>query len=127
MWFDTKMDQFHKEVLECAIDKAGFKPLRIDKYDHVNKIDDEIIVQIKNSRFILADFSGHRGDVYFEVGYAIGQGIPVVWLCNEKDLEDLHFDIRQYNCIVWKNEELEDKIKLKALISKIAFRIKSAC
>jgi hypothetical protein len=44
---------------------------------------------------------GHRGGVYFEAGFAMGLGLPVFWTCRQDDLDKLHFDIRQYNCIDW--------------------------
>ncbi|MFC1886373.1 hypothetical protein ACFLZM_04890, partial [Thermodesulfobacteriota bacterium] len=65
------------------------------------KIDDEIIAQIRRSRFIVADFTGHRGGVYYEAGFAKGLGLEVIWTCNKNDIDKLHFDIRQYNCIDW--------------------------
>jgi hypothetical protein len=44
---------------------------------------------------------GHRGGVYFEAGYAMGRGLPVIWTCKRDDIDTLHFDVRQYNCIDW--------------------------
>jgi hypothetical protein len=29
----------------------------------------------------------------------------VIWTCKEDQLKDLHFDIRQYNCIDWSEED----------------------
>ncbi len=37
-------------------------------------------------RFMIADFTGHRGGVYFEAGFAHGLGIPVIWTCREDQL-----------------------------------------
>jgi hypothetical protein len=31
----------------------------------------------------------------------MGLGLPVFWTCRQDDLDKLHFDIRQYNCIDW--------------------------
>jgi len=69
--------------------------------EHINKIDDEIISQIRRSKFLVADFTGHRGGVYFEAGFAMGLGISVFWTCRQDDIKNLHFDIRQYNSIDW--------------------------
>ncbi len=73
----------------------------ISGVEHINKIDDEIVSQIRKSKFLVADFTGHRGGVYFEAGFAMGLGLPVFWTCLKDDLANLHFDIRQYNCIDW--------------------------
>lgn len=105
MWFANEMDSVWENAIRPAFNDTGFTPLRIDGKEHNNKIDDEIIAEIQRSRFLVADFTDHRGGVYFEAGYALGRGIPVIWTCREDYMKDLHFDIRQYNTIVWKNEE----------------------
>lgn len=64
----------------------------------------KIITEIKNSRFLVADVTQQRPGVYFEAGYALGLGIPVFWCVREDDLKNVHFDTRQYNHIVWKDE-----------------------
>jgi len=103
MWFDDPIKPLYDEIIAPAIADAGYKPHRVDLREHNEKIDDEIISQIRKSKFVVADFTGHRGGVYFEAGFAKGLGLEVFWLCREDDLENLHFDIRQYNCIVWSD------------------------
>lgn len=119
MWFSSDLDIALSEGFEPGIRSAGYDPLRVDGVEHNNKIDDEIIAQIKVSRFVIADFTGHRGGVYFEAGYAFGLGIPVIWTCKKDQIGDLHFDIRQFNCIDWDTPtELADRLekRIKAVI-----------
>ena len=113
MWFDKKLDPFLHEIEKAILD-AGYKPLRIDKKEHNNNIDDEIIASIRQSKFVVADFTGHRGGVYFEAGYAKGLGLEVVWLCNETDFDNLHFDTEHYSFIKWSEK---DYAKLKKDLS----------
>ena len=101
MWFDKSMDTARAEGFEPAIRAAGYTPVIVSGVEHINKIDDEIISQIRKSKFLVADFTGHRGGVYFEAGFAMGLGLPVFWTCRRDDLAKLHFDVRQYNCIDW--------------------------
>lgn len=113
MWFDDSIRALYDEAIAPAISDAGYDPHRVDLREHNDKIDDEIISQIRKSKFVVADFTGHRGGVYFEAGFAKGLGLEVFWLCRDDDLKDLHFDIRQYNCIVWndsKKEELRKRL-----------------
>jgi len=119
MWFDDKMISLYSDAIAPAIADAGYNPHRVDLREHNDKIDDEIISQIRRSRFVVADFTGHRGGVYFEAGFAKGLGLEVFWLCNEKDLKDLHFDIRQYNCITWTDDNKKD------LRQRLTLRIES--
>ena len=106
MWFNEEVAPLWTSVIEPATRLAGYEPLRIDGKQHNGKIDDEIMASIRGSRFVVADFTGNRGGVYYEAGFAHGLGLPVIFMCREGD--ELHFDIRQYNCIFWKPDELED-------------------
>ena len=119
MWFDETVREAYNDGIKAAIHDAGFSPLRIDEKEHANKIDDEIIAEIRRSRFLVADFTGHRGGVYFEAGYALGIGLPIIWTCRKDHIAQLHFDIRQYNCIDWETiEELRSRLmqRIRALI-----------
>ena len=119
MWFDDSMKDIYYNTITPAIEDAGYRPHRVDQREHAEKIDDEIIAQIRRSRFIIADFTGHRGGVYYEAGFAQGLGLEVIWTCNIAHENKLHFDIRQYNCIIWNNDDLEDFRK------RLTFRIES--
>jgi hypothetical protein len=101
MWFDRSVADAFDQGFALGIAAAGYSAFRVDKKEHSNKIDDEIVAEIRRSRFVVADFTGHRGGVYFEAGFALGLGIPVIWTCRVDYLRDLHFDIRQYNCLEW--------------------------
>ena len=57
MWFGTEMDEPFVRGFQPAIEDAGYSAMRIDRKEHVNKIDDEIIAEIRRSRFLVADFS----------------------------------------------------------------------
>lgn len=62
-----------------------------------------IVAEIRKSSFLIADFTGDRGGVYFEAGFAKGLGIPVIFSCKKGEWTDkLHFDTRQYNHIIWE-------------------------
>jgi len=105
MWFDPSMDLAWRHGFFAGIQNARYTPLRVDGVEHVGKIDDEIIAQIRRSRFVVADFTGQRGGVYFEAGYALGLGTPVIWTCRKDELSKLHFDTRQFNTIDWTAPE----------------------
>lgn len=111
-----------KNGIEPAIRESGYRAVRIDKKEHVNKIDDEIIAEIRRSKFLVADFTCEkekiRGGVYFEAGYAMASPIPVIWTCSNSSINDLHFDTRQYNHIVWDTPQTLRRL-LKARIGAV--------
>lgn len=111
MSFDQELKPVWDNAIEPALSRAGFKGYRVDIAPHIEKIDTKIMAEIKNSRFLVADVTQQRPGVYFEAGYALGLGLPVFWSVREDELDKVHFDTRQYNHIVWKDEaELSDKL-----------------
>ncbi|WP_244310072.1 nucleoside 2-deoxyribosyltransferase [Leptospira mtsangambouensis] len=113
--FDPSMNEASLEI-EKACRMNGYIPIRIDNKEHNNEISGEILYEIKRSKFLISEVTGQRHGVYFEAGFAMGLGIPVIWCCNESDLVNVHFDTRQYNHIVWKDknellEKLEKRIR----------------
>lgn len=108
MSFNPNMNTLFTQAIEPAIISAGYEPLRIDKHEHNNKIDDEIIASIRKSKFVVCDFTGQRGGVYFESGYTLGFGLRVIWTCRKDEIEQIHFDNRQYNFLLWEEGKLED-------------------
>ena len=80
----------------------------MDRIEHNNRIDDEIVARIRQCKFLVADFTIDRGGIYFETGYAIGLGRPVIWTVRHDRLETVHFDNRQYNFIQWRPDKLLD-------------------
>ena len=113
MWFDPSQNTA-KAAIELAIAAAGYHPVRIDDVQHVNRIDDEMISQIRRSKFLVADFTGQRNGVYFEAGFMLGVGRPVIWVCSKAELADVHFDTRQYNIIDYENmEDLKSRLQFR--------------
>jgi len=114
MWFDKSMDEVWERGFKPAIEEdSDIKALRVDLKEHNEKICDVIIAEIRRSKFIVADFTGNRSGVYFEAGFAKGLGIPVIFCCQKgKWIDELHFDTRQYNHIIWENPgDLKEKLK----------------
>lgn len=112
MWFDEEMTSVRNSGIVPGIKGAGYEAMVIDQKEHVNKIDDEIIGEIRRSRFIVADFThgetGARGSVYYEAGFADGLGIPVIATCRADVVDKIHFDRRQYNHLLWEEDALDD-------------------
>lgn len=126
MSFDPKLKSIFDNAIYPACKECGFIGERVDSREHNEKICDRIIAKINESRFVIADFTQNKHGVYFEAGYAMGLGIPIIWTCHKEFLEkeDLHFDTRQYNHILWENgedlkEQLVSRIKATIRMAKI--------
>lgn len=104
MWFDETLTPFYREVIEPGVRACGYDSLLLKDKEHNNNIDDEIIASIRSAKFVIAEMTGHRGGVYFEAGFAHGLGLPVIYMLRDDDQEDIHFDVRQQNFILWPSD-----------------------
>ncbi len=121
MSFSPTLDEVWAEAIQPAIESSGFEPHRIDQTPHNERIDVKIMADIKESTFVVADVTEQKAGVYFEAGYAMGIGIPVIWSVRQDDLPNVHFDTRQYCHIVWESKE-DFKQKLEDFIVAIIGR-----
>ena len=111
MWFDSSLNEIWEMAFKPALKHTGFNPIRIDKTEHNERIDDKIIADIRKSALLIADLTEHRQGVYFEAGFSLGLGIPVIWTCRDDHKDKIHFDTRQYNCIFWNTpKELKERL-----------------
>lgn len=92
-----------REAIRKGIADAGYNAIFIDEVQHNDFITPELLKYIKDSKFVVADLTHQNNGAYFEEGYAMGLGKPVIQLC-KKDVQ-LHFDIAQKNTIMWKTED----------------------
>lgn len=140
MWFHDST-RLYRQAVTDAIKLAGYEPVIIDQLAHNNFIMDEVINQIRDARFVIADFTamqeevdekgnlsgGVRGGVYFEAGFAKGLGRELIATCcnSPEALKRRHFDISQLNTLFWN----EDGGKLYAdgvdFTKRLAERIKA--
>ena len=130
MWFNEETEDAYYKGIKPGVEDSGYTPTRIDKKEHLNKIDDEIIAEIRRSKFLVVDLTegepatrkdaptigGTRGSVYYEAGFAHGLDIPVIYTCRGDLHHRVHFDIRQYACILWDTPE-DLRVRLSKRIS----------
>jgi hypothetical protein len=121
MAFDSFLNDAYERGIRPAILDCGAEPIRLDRVHYNEKICDKILAEIRLAQFMVADFTFQRGGVYFEAGFAMALGRPVIWTCRENDFPNTHFDTRQYNHITWSTpEELREKLtdRIRATILK---------
>jgi hypothetical protein len=147
MWFTLDMVNAYEKAIRPAIEyfepgqsEPRFRALKIDQKEHTNDINDEIISEIRRSRFMVCDLTGYCGGVYWEAGFARGLGLEVIYTCRddwikpktenlvlqdsttrEVKREGIHFDLEHMNRIEWKADDLDgfrDKLtkRIKAVI-----------
>jgi len=105
------LSEIYERGIKEAIIEVGYEPIFIEKEEHNEKICDLIIAEIRACKFLIADVTGQRQNVYYEAGFAHGLGRDVIWTCKQNEIEKAHFDTRQYNHITWENKgDLKKKL-----------------
>lgn len=85
-----------KDAYKPAIEEAGLSPYRVDEnYDAIKLRIQTIQEEIKKAVVCLADITEDNANVWYEVGFADGHNIPVVFICNKDKRETLPFDVNQ--------------------------------
>jgi len=116
MPFIEAMDDTFHYGIESAVKAAGMLCERADLSIFAGDIMDWVRERIETAELIIADLTTANPNVYLEVGYAWGRGIPTVLL--SKDASDLKFDVRGQRCLIYKSiRQLEEALtrELKAL------------
>jgi hypothetical protein len=109
MPFDKKMDDVFHYGIRNAVNSAGFLCERVDEVSFTGDILEVIKRRIRDASLLIADLTNSNPNVYLEVGYAWGVGIPTVLLA--QDAQELRFDVKAQKCIIYSGiRELEEKL-----------------
>ncbi|TNJ39117.1 hypothetical protein FGF66_05985 [Chlorobaculum thiosulfatiphilum] len=112
MWMDHnhhELDDVCNAIKEVC-SNYGIQALRADDIQHEDKITDLVLANIAQSEFLIADLTGERPNVYYEIGYAHALGKrPILY---RKEGTSLHFDLSVHNVPEYKNiTELKQLLK----------------
>lgn len=102
---DPQLDTVFREHFKPAVLQAGFDLMRLDDEPRAGLIDDRLRLEIRTSRFMVADLSHANAGAYWEAGFAEGLGRPVIYTCRKDVFENPatkpHFDTNHYLTVVW--------------------------
>jgi hypothetical protein len=110
---DEAQDLFHYGIRQ-AISSNGYLCERVDQVPSVGDILTRIKQRIKTAAFVVAELTGASPNVYLEVGYAWGLGVPTVLLIQKSEVANLRFDVAGQRCIVYSSiRDLEEKLSFE--------------
>ncbi|MDR3665809.1 MAG: hypothetical protein P4L35_03090 [Ignavibacteriaceae bacterium] len=117
------LDKIFNTVIKEAVDNTGFEIRILSEVKRSGLIDDKLRIEIRRSKFLIADLTDGNNGAYWEAGYAEGLGMPVIYICEKSVFDDkaksTHFDTNHHLTVPWEDTEEGLKIfadELKATI-----------
>lgn len=112
MSFARDLDNAWLLGFQVGVALAGYRAERSGSIASTDPIDRKLIGDIRRSRFVVADVTNHRPNVYFEAGYALALSKPVIWTVRKDHEGDLHFDTGQFPHLIWTDpQDLATKLE----------------
>lgn len=106
-WGEVDLNAMYVKVFTPAVKQTGFRLIKLDDRPAAGLIDDRLRVEIRNSRFLIADLTHDNNGAYWEAGYAEGLGKPVIYVCEKSkfEAEKSHFDTNHHLTVIWDSED----------------------
>lgn len=105
------VDEVYNRCVRPVLKALSVQTVRVDRVEHNEDIDNKIFELLEQADFAIVDLTYARPSVYYEAGYAMGGGKPVVYIARDdhfraKDndpqrLFRVHFDLQMKNIISW--------------------------
>ncbi len=106
---DPELDKIVDNYFRHAVSLTGFELIRLNDPDRqkAGLIDNRMRVEIRTSRFLIADLTHDNEGAYWEAGFAEGLGKPVIYTCSEKVFakKKTHFDTEHHFTIRWDKDD----------------------
>ena len=118
MPFSETMEDIFYFGVQNPVHGAGLLCERMDHVAFTGEIIDQMKRRIETASVVVAILTGGNPNVYLEVGYAWGKGVPAILVASSVD--ELAFDVKGSRCLTYTSiRDLEQKLgnELRALQS----------
>lgn len=116
---NSELDRVFTDCFEPAVEATGFELRRLDSEQRAGLIDDRLRVEIRTSRFMIAELTNDNLGAYWEAGFSEGLGRPVIYTCKKAFFVEnkTHFDTNHHLTVLWDLSDLSEATEqLKATI-----------
>ncbi|MFA6475664.1 MAG: hypothetical protein WCV88_05740 [Patescibacteria group bacterium] len=124
VWFDDEMDPVIASMKK-VVSSAGYNPICLKGEHFSDPIMIKALSEIKQSRFIVADLTGMRQSVFFEIGFAHALDIEIIYVIkngadlDEADRSKLEYYVSHYQCHRYNNTDALEIILHDAIGARI--------
>lgn len=103
---DEELNSVVENVFRPAVGKTGFELRVLSDVPKAGLIDDRLRVEIRRSRFLIADITHNNPGAYWEAGFAEGLGKPVIYTCKKDAFAAgaSHFDTNHHLTVMWHSD-----------------------
>lgn len=128
MPFAAEFDDVYA-VVKSSVESAGtlekWRCFRLDESRPAGRITDRLIAELRSATVCVADISGAKPNVMWELGFAMALGKPTLLITQKPD--DVPFDIKDMQTIGYDRNRLRATLgaSLGAAVSDTVLHLKS--
>jgi hypothetical protein len=118
MQFSSPYNEVYSDVIKHMCEECRIDAVRADEIYGPGIIIKDVIDRIAKSQVVIADISPTNPNVYFEVGYALALGKPIILLAQRRPPDaPLPFDLSAFRVLFYE-DSIGGKLKLEAGLSQ---------
>jgi nucleoside 2-deoxyribosyltransferase len=111
MPFSSEFDDVYsviKQSVERAVNDKSVRCLRLDELRPAGRITDRLLNELRMATFCVADLTGCKPNVMWEVGFAMALSRPIILVT--QSLQELPFDIKDMQSIEYHRDHLSSTL-----------------
>lgn len=121
MPFNSLFQTEYDKIIQPALEEIGVQCIRGDEIYVKQRIVDDIWLQIRRCRFVLAELTSKNPNVLYEIGLAHAIGKPIIIITRNED--DVPFDLKSLRYLFYNVNDPFWGDNLKIGIQKLAQKV----
>jgi len=120
MPFASEFDDVYatiKGVIESSTMTQNGRCFRLDDARPAGRITDRLLSELRAATLCVADLTGNKPNVMWELGFAMALGKPTIVVT--QTLDDLPFDIKDMQSIEYQRHHLNSSLSIPLLTSRL--------